>query len=31
MILVEELKPKKEVLLDDEFEDDREEDNNEGA
>ena len=31
MILIEELKPKKEVLLDDEFEDDKEEDNNEGA
>ena len=31
MILVEELKPKKEVLLDDEFEDDKEEDNNENA
>ena len=31
MILVEELKPKKEVLLDDEFEDDKEEDNNGNA
>ena len=31
MILVEELKPKKEVLLDDEFEDEEEEDNNENA
>lgn len=31
MILIEELKPKKEVLLDDEFDDDKEEDSNEGA
>ncbi|MGM9881539.1 MAG: diadenylate cyclase CdaA [Bacilli bacterium] len=31
MILVEELKPKKEVLLDDEFEDDKEGDNSESA
>ena len=31
MILIEELKPKKEVLLDDEFEDDREDDTNEGV
>lgn len=31
MILVEELKPKKEVLLDDEFEDEEEDDNNEDA
>lgn len=31
MILVEELKPKKEVLLDDEFEDESEEDDNENA
>ena len=31
MILVEELKPKKEVLLDDEFVDEKEDDNNEDA
>ena len=31
MILVEELKPKKEVLLDDEFEDEMEDDGNENA
>lgn len=31
MILIEELKPKREVLLDDEFDDDKEEDNNESA
>ena len=31
MILVEELKPKKEILLDDEFEDEAEDDSNEKA